>query len=119
MKTRATLHQWDAIALDRVTEMVSRKTMSGSGWTMAQVYLKKGAMSPAHAHDGTQWIYVLQGEVARVVGGERIVAAEGQGAAIPAGVHHQAEAREDSFVLVVETSRGDAGNSTPPAPRLR
>jgi quercetin dioxygenase-like cupin family protein len=86
---------------------------------MAQVYLKKGAMSPAHAHDGTQWIYVLQGEVAIVVGGERIVAAEGQVAAIPAGVHHQAEAREDSFVLVVETSRGDAGNSTPPAPRLR
>ena len=40
------LHRWDEIALEKVTEMISRKIVTGEREMVAQVYLKKGALVP-------------------------------------------------------------------------
>ncbi len=40
------LHRWDEIALEKVTEMISRKIVTGDREMVAQVYLKKGRSSP-------------------------------------------------------------------------
>src|SRR5262245_45452212 len=40
------LHRWDEIALEKVTEMVSRKIVVGEREMMAQVYLKRGCLVP-------------------------------------------------------------------------
>jgi quercetin dioxygenase-like cupin family protein len=93
------LHRWDEIALDKVTEMLSRKIVSGAREMLVQVYVKRGCLVPLHAHESEQMTYVLQGALRFVVGGEEITVREGEVLHIPSGVSHQAEALEDTFEL--------------------
>jgi quercetin dioxygenase-like cupin family protein len=95
----ARLHRWDEIALEKVTEMLSRKIVEGDHETLVQIYVKRGCLVPMHAHDSEQMIYVMQGALRFVVGGEEITVREGEVLHIPAGVEHQAEALEDTFEL--------------------
>ena len=93
------VHRWDEIALEKVTEMVSRKVIAGDRMTVAQVYLKRGSLVPLHAHDSEQITCVLQGALRVVVAGEEATAREGEVLHIPSGVPHQVEALDDTFVL--------------------
>ncbi len=81
--------------------MVSRKFVSGTLETLAQIYLKRGAMVPRHAHDGEQMTYVLQGTLKLLVGGDEVTLREGEVLHIPADTPHQVEALDDTFVLGV------------------
>ncbi len=93
--------RWDDIAPEKVTEMISRKVISGERATLTQVSFKKGAMVPTHAHDAEQMTYVLQGSLKYLVGGEEVIVREGEVLHVPARVEHQLESLEDSFVLGV------------------
>ena len=93
------LHRWDEIALEKVTEMVSRKIVTGEREMLAQVYLKRGCLVPMHSHESEQITYVLQGALKVLAGGEEIVVREGEVLTIPSWVEHQAEALEDTFEL--------------------
>ena len=95
------LHRWDEIALEKITEMVSRKIVTGDREMLAQVYLKRGCLVPMHAHESEQMTYVLQGILKFLVGGEEITVREGEVLHIPSLVEHQAEALEDTFELDV------------------
>jgi len=95
------LHRWDEIALDKVTEMLSRKIVSGEREMLVQVYIKRGCLVPMHAHDSEQMTYVLQGALKFLINGEEITVREGEVLHIPPGVEHQAEALEDTFELDV------------------
>jgi quercetin dioxygenase-like cupin family protein len=95
------LFRWDEIALEKVTEMVSRKVVRGERETLAQVYLKRGALVPLHAHDHEQMTYVLQGALQSLVGSEEIRVEEGEVLLVPAGVPHQLVALDDTFVLSI------------------
>ena len=102
METAAVrLHRWDEIALEKVTEMISRKIVVGAREMIAQVYLKKGALVPTHAHESEQMTYVLQGALKFLVNGEEITVREGEVLHIPSRVAHQAEALDDTFELDV------------------
>jgi quercetin dioxygenase-like cupin family protein len=65
----------------------------------AQVYLKKGALVPTHAHESEQMTYVLQGALKFLIAGEEITVREGEVLHIPSWVDHQAEALDDTFEL--------------------
>jgi quercetin dioxygenase-like cupin family protein len=93
------LYRWDEIALEKVTEMISRKFITGHREMLAQVYLKRGAVVPMHSHDSEQLSYVLQGALKFLVGGESLTVREGEVLHIPSWVEHQAEALEDTFEL--------------------
>jgi unsaturated pyranuronate lyase len=95
------LHRWDEIALEKVTEMMSQKIVSGEHQTLAQTYLKQGALVPMHSHESEQMTYVLQGALRFFVDGEEVVVREGEVLHISAGTPHQAEALEDTFELDV------------------
>ena len=95
------LHRWDEIALEKVTELVSRKIVWGEREMIAQVYLKRGCLVPMHAHDSEQMTYILQGALRFLIGGEEITVREGEVLHIPPRVEHQAEALEDTFELDV------------------
>ena len=97
--TTARVHRWDEIALDKITEMMSQKIVAGEREMLAQIYLKRGALVPMHAHESEQMTYVLQGALRFLVGGEEITVREGDVLHIPSGVEHQAEALEDTFEL--------------------
>jgi quercetin dioxygenase-like cupin family protein len=99
MAASATLHRWDEIALEKVTEMISRKIVSGEREMLAQIYLKRGALVPFHTHDSEQMTYILQGALRFHVAGEEIVVREGEVLHIPSRVPHQAEALEDTLEL--------------------
>ena len=97
----ARLHRWDEIALDKVTEMVSQKIVAGDREMVAQIYLKRGALIPMHAHESEQMTSVLQGALRFLVGGEEIIVREGEVLHIPSQTPHQAEALDDTFELDV------------------
>ncbi len=99
MQSTATLHRWDELALEKVTEMMSRKIVAGEREMLAQIYLKKGALVPMHSHESEQITYVLQGALKFLVAGEEITVREGEVLQIPSWSEHQAEALEDTFSL--------------------
>jgi len=101
MKQGGSLYRWDTLDLDKVTEMISRKTIPGAGKTLAQAYFKKGALVPWHSHDGDQMIYVLQGALRALVDAQEITVREGEVLHVPGGVAHQAEALDDTFLIEV------------------
>ena len=102
MTTQAVrLHRWDEIALEKVTEMLSRKIVAGEREMLAQVYLKRGCLVPMHSHESEQMTYVLQGALKFLIGGDEITVREGEVLHITSWVEHQAEALEDTFELDV------------------
>ena len=95
------LHRWDEIALEKVTEMLSRKIVAGDREMLVQSYIKRGCLVPVHAHASEQMTYVMQGALKFLVAGEEITVREGEVLHIPAGLEHQCEALEDTFELDV------------------
>jgi quercetin dioxygenase-like cupin family protein len=95
------LHRWDEIALEKITEMISQKIVAGEREMLAQIYLKRGALVPMHAHESEQMTYILQGALKFMVGHEEVVVREGEVLHIPPHVPHQAEALEDTLELDV------------------
>jgi quercetin dioxygenase-like cupin family protein len=93
------LHRWDEIALEKVTEMISRKLITGEREMLAQIYLKRGAVVPMHKHESEQLTYVLQGALRFLIGGQEITVREGEVLHIPSWVPHQAEALDDTFEM--------------------
>ena len=72
------LHRWDEIALEKVTEMLSRKLVTGEREMLAQIYLKRGCLVPNHSHESEQITYVLQGALKFLIGGDEITVREGE-----------------------------------------
>ncbi|HEY3092809.1 MAG TPA: cupin domain-containing protein [Vicinamibacterales bacterium] len=101
MAPRISLHRWDEIALEKVTEMISRKIVSGEREMLAQIYLKRGALVPIHTHESEQMTYILQGALRFLVDGEEVIVREGEVLHIPSRLPHQAEALEDTLELDV------------------
>jgi quercetin dioxygenase-like cupin family protein len=101
MPPRIRIHRWDEIALEKITEMISRKIVSGEREMLAQIYLKRGALVPMHAHESEQMTYILQGALRFLIEGEEITVREGEVLHIPSGTLHQAEALEDTLELDV------------------
>ena len=95
---------WDDLALEKITALISRKLVSGDGQMLAQVYLKRGALVPLHAHDGEQMIYVLDGMLKLRVSGEDLVVGDGEVVRIPGRAPHQIEALADTFALDLRSS---------------
>ena len=77
------LHRWDEIALEKVTEMLSRKLVTGEHEMLAQIYLKRGCLVPKHSHESEQITYVLQGALKFLIAGEEITVREGEVLHIP------------------------------------
>jgi quercetin dioxygenase-like cupin family protein len=98
---RITVHRWDELPLEKITEMVARKAIVGSRNVLAQSYLKKGALVQQHVHEHEQFIYVLQGALRTVLDGEETTIHEGEVLQVPAGAPHQVEALDDTFVMTV------------------
>jgi quercetin dioxygenase-like cupin family protein len=107
MTLQVTRFRWDEVPLDKVTEMVARKVLSGDDFSLSQTYFKKGAKMPQHAHGGERLVYVLQGAVRVVTQADDTTVREGELLVIPAGLSHQAEVLDDAFVLTVARTDPD------------
>ena len=99
MPPRVLLYRWDELSLDKVTEMVARKVISGARLALTQAYFKRGALVPVHVHPSETMNYVLQGALRAQVDAEVVTVREGEVLVVPAGAARQAEALDDTFLL--------------------
>jgi quercetin dioxygenase-like cupin family protein len=98
---KPTVHNWDAIPRQRVTDAIDRKIVTGERMMIAHVYLKKGAIVPRHSHDNEQLTYILEGALRLTLeppeGPQEVIVRAGEVLVIPSNVPHQAEALEDTL----------------------
>ena len=107
-RPRVAVTGWDELELDKVTELISRKVVSGDRQTLAQVYLKRGALVPLHTHESEQMTYVLDGVLKVRIDDTEVLVRDGEVVRIPSGVPHQIEALADTFELdVFSPTRAD------------
>jgi quercetin dioxygenase-like cupin family protein len=116
MALPACLNRWDEIALEKITEMISRKIIPGDRVMLAHVYLKRGALVPMHRHESEQMTYVLQGALRARVGDNEFTVREGEVLHIPSGTAHQAEALDDTLELDVFSPGRQEWLDSPPSP---
>lgn len=95
-----THYRWDDMPLETVSEVISRRLVTGDRMMLAHVYLKKGALVPRHSHENEQLTYVLEGALRFWIGADesRVVDVKaGEVLHIPSQVPHKAEALEDTL----------------------
>ncbi|HEX3926704.1 MAG TPA: cupin domain-containing protein [Gemmatimonadales bacterium] len=104
----ATKHRWDDVRLDDLSGTISRKMLYTDKMMIAQVFLKKGAIVPAHEHHNEQITYILDGCLrfwlgahADAPGDEYVDIHAGEVLLIPSNLRHRAEALEETLDLDV------------------
>src|SRR3989441_13350130 len=90
---------WESVPLEVMSDMISRKVISGDKAMVAQVFLKKGAVVPEHHHESEQITYILEGALKFEIEGKEIVVHKGEVLSIPSNVPHRAVALEDTIDL--------------------
>jgi quercetin dioxygenase-like cupin family protein len=88
---------WDKMEKEKVTDLISRRVVSGERAMLAHIYLEKGAVVPTHSHENEQITYLLEGALKFWLGEEEeeMVLRAGEVLHIPSHVPHKAEALED------------------------
>src|SRR5712671_2363005 len=90
---------WESVPLEIMSDMISRKIVTGDKAMVAQVFLKKDAVVPEHHHESEQITYILEGALKFEIEGKEIVVGKGQVLRIPSNVPHRAVALEDTLDL--------------------
>jgi quercetin dioxygenase-like cupin family protein len=95
---------WDDMAVEELTPQIGRRLIYSQQQMLAHVYLKQGAIVPAHDHVNEQFTYVLSGALRFWIGahadnpGDTFVDVRaGEVLVIPSHVRHRAEALEDTL----------------------
>lgn len=92
--------RWEDIPVEPVTDLLSRRLITGDRMMLAHVYLKQGCIVPKHSHENEQLTYILEGALRFWIGedeGEEIVVRAGEVLHIPSNVPHKAEALSDTL----------------------
>jgi quercetin dioxygenase-like cupin family protein len=101
MPTSTVRHfRWSDLPEERVTDVISRKLITGDQMMIAHVYLKKGALVPQHSHHNEQITYIISGALQFSIGADRaeqIVVRAGEVLHLPSNVPHEARALEDTL----------------------
>ena len=90
---------WDSIPHEPMSEVISRKIITGEKAMVAQVFFKKGAVVPLHHHESEQLTYILEGALKFELEGREVVVRAGEVLTIPSNVPHRAVALEDTLDL--------------------
>src|SRR5947208_7676062 len=90
---------WESVPLEVMSDMISRKVISGDKAMVAQVFLKKDAVVPEHHHESEQITYILEGALKFEIEGKVVVVRKGEVLSIPSNVPHRAVAMEDTLYL--------------------
>ena len=96
-----TLYNWNQIAEERLTPLITRQMLHGSTITVARLRTKKGSIVPTHSHVNEQITTVEQGAMLFVTPTEQIVVRAGESLCIPPNVPHSVESLEDCLALDV------------------
>src|SRR6202007_731641 len=95
-----THHRWKEIEEEPLSDLLSRKLITGDRMMLAHVYLKKGCIVPKHSHENEQITYILEGALKFHIGekqDEEVIVRAGEVLVIPSHVPHMAEALADTL----------------------
>ena len=96
-----TTYKWDDLPEEQLSELLSRKIISGDRTMIAHIFLKKGCVVPAHSHDNEQMTYIINGALLFTINGREILLKTGEVMHIPSNVVHGAVAVEDTLDMDV------------------
>ncbi len=91
------IYSWEKMEWEAVTDVISRKIITGVNEMIAQVYLKKGAIVPEHSHVSEQISYILEGALEFTIEGKKLTVSAGEVLVIPPSVPHKAVALVDTL----------------------
>ncbi|MBU6367411.1 MAG: cupin domain-containing protein [Gemmatimonadetes bacterium] len=98
------LQSWESLPVEELNPLIGRRLIWSDRMMLAHVYLKQGAIVPAHDHHNEQFTYVLSGCLRFWIGahadapGDTYVDVKaGDVLVIPPHVRHRAEALEDTL----------------------
>ena len=92
--------RWDDMPKETVTDVITRRLVTGERSMVAHVYIDKGAVVPLHSHDNEQFTYILEGALHFWIGEDESYEVDvraGEILHIPSNVPHKAQALEDTF----------------------
>ena len=92
--------RWSEVPEERVTDVISRKLITGDDMMLAQVFLKKDALVPQHSHHNEQLTYIVSGALHFYIGADRsreVIVRAGEVLHLPSNVPHEARALEDTL----------------------
>lgn len=116
MHSSARHFRWDDMPKETVTDVISRRIITGDDMMIAHVYLDKGAVVPQHSHENEQITYILEGALHFWLGedgSEETIVRAGEVLHIPSNLPHRAQALEDTLdVDVFSPPRADWLNGT-------
>ncbi len=92
---------WKDVPIETMSDVISRRIVSGEKAMVAQVYLKKDAVVPLHQHESEQVTYILEGALKFELDGREITVHAGEVLVIPSNMPHRAVAMEDTVDLDV------------------
>src|SRR5271166_4241441 len=90
---------WESVPLETMSDLISRKVITGEKAMVAQVFLKKDAVVPEHHHESEQITYILEGALKFNIEGREVIVRKGEVLHIPSHVPHRAVALEDTLDL--------------------
>jgi quercetin dioxygenase-like cupin family protein len=94
---------WRDITVERLSPLIDRQFLVGTGIMIARVLLKRGAVVPLHHHHNEQVSYILEGALQFLLkteaGDREIVVRAGEVLCIPPNLPHEALALEDTVDL--------------------
>src|ERR1700686_3418237 len=90
---------WDSVPLEKMSDVISRKVISGQKAMVAQGFLKKDAVVPEHHHESEQITYIMEGALKFELEGREVIVRKGEGLHIPSNVPHRAVAVENTLDL--------------------
>lgn len=105
-QTGVRFYRVNDIPLEKVTDMLDRRLITGERSMLAHVYLRKGCIVPFHSHENEQISYILEGALRFWLGdnGEQeLVLRAGEVLVIPSHLRHKAEALEDTVDVDIFT----------------
>jgi quercetin dioxygenase-like cupin family protein len=93
-------HRWADIPAEPMKGSITRKIVTGEKMMIAEIFLAKGDVVPAHRHHNEQIVHILSGALKLRLGEEQqdeVVVRGGEVLVIPGNVLHSAEALEDTI----------------------
>jgi len=92
-------YTWEEMEKEVMSDVITRRIITGDKAMVAQVFIAKGAVVPLHQHESEQITYILEGALKFELEGREVVVAKGQVLRIPSNVPHRAVALEDTVDL--------------------
>ena len=90
---------WESVKKEPLSETISRQMVYGERAMVAKIFLKKGAVVPAHKHESEQLTWIMSGALEFTINGEKLIVKENEVLKIPSMLEHAAVALEDTYDL--------------------